>query len=188
VTAPGKEGHVAETREAGLAAASEELGIRRATAADAPGVAAVLNEVIAGGRHSLLDTPFSDQAEAEYIEGLPERAFIHVAEQPACGIVAFQSVEPWAAFITHEFDHVATMGTYVTQSLRRLGLGGRLAQASFAAARSLGYEKIFTDVRADNLESLCYHRALGFAVVGTARRHAHLGDKHIDVVFVEKFL
>lgn len=165
-----------------------DIGIRRASADDAAGIADVLNEVIIGGRHSMLDTPFSVEGEREYIETLPERAFIQVAEMSEGDIVALQTMEPWSGFMTHEFDHVATMGTWVTAPLRRQGVGARLAQASFAAARAMGYEKVLTELRADNLESLAYHLSLGFAVVGTAGRHARLHGRDIDVIFIELFL
>jgi L-amino acid N-acyltransferase YncA len=161
--------------------------IRRATPDDAAGVAGVLNGVIAGGRHSLLDTPFSVAGERAYIESLPERGFIHMAE--AGGAVAgFQTVIPWNTFATSEFDHVATMGTYVDEAFRRQGVGTSLAAASFAAALELGYEKLFTDLRADNLDSLCYHLALGFTIIGVARGQARLAGRDIDVIFIERFL
>jgi L-amino acid N-acyltransferase YncA len=147
----------------------------------------VLNEVIVEGRHSVLDTPFSAEAEREYMESLPARAFIHVAEANG-RIVASQTVDPWARVMTHEFDQVATMGTWVSAGWRRRGIGRRLAEVSFATARGGGYEKVFTEVRADNLESLSYHFSLGFTVVGTASRHARLHGRDLDVVFIELFL
>jgi L-amino acid N-acyltransferase YncA len=165
-----------------------ELKVRRASADDAAGIAAVLNRIIEGGRHSLLDTPFSEAEERAFIESLPARAFIHAVETPGGEIAGFQTVEPWNGFVTREFDHVATMGTYVAEEHRRRGVGAALAAASFAAARAAGYEKIFTDLRADNLDSLCYHLSLGFRVVGTAGRHARLRGRDIDVVFIEAFL
>ena len=61
---------------------AEGSRIRRASADDAAGIAAVLNRVIVGGRHSLLDTPFTEPRRRAYIEALPERAFIHAAETP----------------------------------------------------------------------------------------------------------
>ena len=167
--------------------ASPGISIRRATPDDAAGVAAVLNGVIAGGRHSLLDTPFTVAEERAYIEALPERSFIHVTEA-AGRIIAFQTVDPWSTFTTRELDHVATMGTYVDAGHRRRGVGAALAAASFAAALDLGYEKIFTDLRADNLDSLGYHLALGFTSVGAARRHARVAGRDIDVIFIERFL
>ena len=163
------------------------ISIRPATPDDAAGVAAVLNGVIAGGRHSLLDTPFTVAEERTYIEALPERSFLLLAEA-AGDVLGFQTVIPWNTFTTHEFDHVATMGTYVDERYRRRGVGAALAAASFAAALALGYEKIFTDLRADNLDSLGYHLALGFTIVGAARRHARVAGRDIDVIFIERFL
>ena len=164
------------------------VNVRAAGPGDAAGVAAVLNGVIRGGSPTLLDTTFSVEEERAYIEGLPARSFLHVAEVPDAGVVGFQTVIPWNTFVTTEFDHVATMGTYVAAAHRRRGVGAALARSSFAAARALGYDKVFTDLRADNLDSLAYHLALGFAVVGTARRHARTGGGDVDVLFIERFL
>ena len=163
------------------------MRVRQATPGDAAGVAAVLNAVIAEGRHSMLDTPFSVEDERAFIAGLPARAFVHVADVAGV-IVGAQTVEPWNAYATHEFDHVATMGTWVAEAWRRRGVGSRLAVASFTAARELGYEKVFTDVLAHNAPSLAFHLSLGFTVVGAARRHARLAGDDADVVFIERFL
>ena len=164
------------------------VSVRRAGTDDAAGVAAVLNGVIAGGSPTLLDTPFTVAEERAYIERMPARSFVHVAEAPGAGIVGFQTVIPWNTFATTEFDHVATMGTYVDAAHRRRGVGAALARSSFAAALALGYDKIFTDLRADNLDSLAYHLTLGFAVVGTGRRHARVRGEDVDVLFIERFL
>ena len=160
--------------------------IRLATPMDATGVAHILNQVITDGRHSLLDTPFSDEEERAYIQNLAPRGFIHVAESPAGEIAALQTIEPYAGFATGAFEHVATMGTWVREAHRRRGLGRRLCAAGFALARRQGFTKVFTDIRADNLESVAFHRALGFNIVGTAPRLARLGGSYVDVVFVER--
>ena len=164
------------------------IAVRKAGPDDAAGVAAVLNGAILGGSPTLLDTTFSVEEERAYIEGLPERSFIHVAVTADGRIAGFQTVIPWSTFATSAFDHVATMGTYVDGADRRQGVGEVLARVSFAAALALGYVKIFTDLRADNLASLGYHLALGFEVVGAARRHARAGGRDVDVLFIERFL
>jgi L-amino acid N-acyltransferase YncA len=164
------------------------VGVRKATPDDAEAVAAVLNGAILGGSPTILDTPFSVEDERAYIEGLPARGFIHVAETPEGDIFGFQAVVPWSEFVTTAHDHVATMGTYVDAAQRRRGVGAALARASFAAALGLGYEKIFTDLRADNLASLAYHLALGFTVVGSATGQARTAGGDVDVLFIERFL
>ena len=126
---------------AGRGVSAAAVSIRRAGPDDAAGVAAVLNGVIPGGSPTLLDTPFSVEEERAYIESLPARSFLHVAEAPGAGIVGFQTVIPWNTFVTTEFDHVATMGTYVDAAHRRQGVGAALARSSFAAALALGYDK-----------------------------------------------
>ena len=159
----------------------EDLTIRRATSDDAAGVARVINEAILEGSPTLLDTPFSEEDERAYIERLPERAVIHVAELPGEGIVGAQTITTAADFATRQLDHVATMGTWVVSRHRRSGIGRRLAEMSLAAAREAGFEKIFTDIRGDNLVSLGFHVSLGFRVVGTAVRHARVGERYHEV-------
>ena len=184
---------VSKGTSGGEASRLDGLVVRRATPADAAGVARILNEVIEDGRFSLLDTPFSEEAERAYIEALPERGFIHVGELPGEGIVGFETLEPYAGFVTHELDHVATMGTWVDAGYRRRGIGRALWRATREAALADGFEKIVTDVRADNDGSLAFHRSLGFTVIGTARRQARMlrpdgAVDYMDVVLIERFL
>jgi L-amino acid N-acyltransferase YncA len=173
---------------AAAGASAAAVRVRTAGPDDAAGVAAVLNGAILGGSPTLLDTTFTVDEERAYIEGLPARSFLHVAEAPGAGIVGFQTVIPWNTFVTTEFDHVATMGTYVDAAHRRRGVGAALARSSFVAALALGYDKLFTDLRADNLDSLAYHLALGFSIVGAARGHARVHGRDVDVLFIERFL
>jgi L-amino acid N-acyltransferase YncA len=175
-------------RDGEAPAAPLPVSVRVADAGDAAGIARILNAVIADGRFSLLDTPFTETAERAYIQALGPRGFIHVAELAGAGIVGFQTVEPWTSFVTHEFDHVATMGTWVDQDHRRAGVGRTLWAASLARALANGFEKILTDVRADNPGSIDFHRSLGFTIVGIAKRHARVERRYVDVVFIERQL
>jgi len=162
--------------------------IRVAGRDDAAGVAAVLNGAILGGSPTLLDTTFTVEEERAYIESLPARSFIHVAETSGAGIVGFQTVTPWSTFVTTEFDHVATMGTYVDAACRRQGVGAAGARGSVGGARARGDHKKLNGLRVDNFVSLAYHLSLGFTVAGAARRHARVGDRDVDVLFIERFL
>ena len=165
-----------------------DVQIREARPDDAEGIIRILNPIILSGDYTVLDTPFTVEAERDYIANFPERGIFLVAESPREGrIVGFQSIEPFATY-THAFDHVAVIGTYVDLALRGQGIGTRLSEAIFAAARLKDYEKIFTYVRADNPDSLAFYRGIGFRVIGTAQRQAKIGDRYVDEVLMEKFL
>lgn len=165
-----------------------DLLVRSVRPEDAEGIVSILNPIILDGRFTALDTPFTVEAEAEFIAGFPRRGVFLVAVQQSSGkIVGFQSMEPFADY-THAFDHVGVLGTYVDLSLRRQGIATRLFEATFAEARQKGYEKIFTFVRADNQAALQTYLGQGFRIVGTAQRQAKIKGRYIDEIIIEKIL
>jgi L-amino acid N-acyltransferase YncA len=163
-----------------------DITIRDVVPADAEAVAGILNPIIAAGLYTALDTPFSADAERAFIERFPPRGIFHVAVAGE-RVVGFQNVEPFAAY-THAFDHVGVIGTYVDLDLRRHGIGRRLFDATFAAARGKGYEKFFAFVRADNDAALQTYLRHGFEVIGVARRHARIAGRLVDEVMIEAWI
>src|SRR5688572_6993309 len=131
-----------------------EILVRDVEPADAGAVIGILNPIIAARIYTALDTPFTADAERDYIRNFPPRGIWKVAVDHTDNRVAgFQILEPFATY-THAFDHVGTLGTFVDLALRRHGIAKRLFEATFADARAKGYEKIFTFVRADNPAAL----------------------------------
>jgi L-amino acid N-acyltransferase YncA len=167
---------------------SINLSVRSATPDDAQGIIDILNPIIEDGRFTVLDTPFTVEAERAFIQNFPKRGIFHVAERPSDGkIVGFQSLEPFAEY-THAFDHVAIVGTYVDLTQRRQGIASRLFAATFKAAIKKGYEKIFTYVRGDNPGALKTYLSQSFQVVGTAEKQAKINGRYIDEIIIEKHL
>lgn len=162
--------------------------IREARLEDAEAIVSILNPIIAAGTYTVFDAPLTPEFEREYIKGFAPRGVFHVAVCcPELEVVGWESIEPFATY-THAFDHVAVIGTFVDLSWRRRGIGTRLSATTFEAARHKGYEKVFTYVRADNLNSLAFHLKLGFRIVGTAQRQARLNGRYVDEIVIEKFL
>jgi len=162
--------------------------VREVRVDDADAIVGILNPIIEARVHTVLDTPFTVEAEREFIAGFPPRGLFHVAEQRQDRrLVGFQSTEPFAAY-TKAFDHVAVIGTYVDLSCRGRGIGTRLSEVTFEAARRKGYEKIFTYVRSDNVSALAFYLKLGFRIVGTAHKHAKVRDAYLDEIIIECFL
>jgi L-amino acid N-acyltransferase YncA len=163
-----------------------DILIRGARPDDAEGVVAILNEIIAAGRYTAFDTPFTAEAETRYMTELPARGIFHVAQAKTNQkIVGFQTLDPFATY-THVFDHVGVIATYVDLDRRRCGVGTQLCEATFAFARQKSYEKIFTYVRADNPAALAAYGQWGFHVVGTARKHAKIQGRYVDEVIIER--
>ncbi len=165
-----------------------DVWIREAIPADAEGIIRILNPIITARVHTALDTPFTLDAERDYILNFPQRGVWHVAIRPADDqLVGFQVLEPFATY-TRAFDHVGTLGTYVDLAERRRGIAKGLFAATFEKARLKGYEKIFTFVRADNPAALAAYLAQGFTIIGTARNHAKIDDRYVDEVLIERAL
>jgi L-amino acid N-acyltransferase YncA len=163
-----------------------DLMVRDVIPADAEAIVGILNPIIEARVYTAFDTPFSVDAERDYIVKFSSRGVWKVAEQQANGrLVGFQVLEPFGTY-TKAFDHVGTLGTYVALDERRQGIAKALFAATFEAARQKGYEKIFTFVRADNPAALATYRAQGFVVIGTARRHAKIGGRYIDEILIER--
>ena len=162
--------------------------VRDARPEDAAEIVRILNPIIDAGTFTVLDTPFTVEAERAFIESFPPRGIFHVAEDPADGrLLGFQDVSPFAEY-TRAFDHVGVIGTFVDLSRRRQGIARRLFRATFEAARLKGYEKFFTFIRADNPAALATYRHHGFEVIGTARRQARMKQGYVDEILVEAFL
>jgi L-amino acid N-acyltransferase YncA len=165
-----------------------EITIRDAEPADAEAVVGILNPIIEARVYTAFDTPFSVAAERDYLRNFPPRGIWKVAIRRSDErLVGFQVMEPFASY-TGAFDHVGTLGTYVDLELRRQGVARRLFQATFETAAGKGYEKVFTFVRADNAAALQTYLAQGFAVIGTARKHARIDGRYIDEILIEKQL
>jgi L-amino acid N-acyltransferase YncA len=165
-----------------------ELSIRNAAPDDADALVRILNPIIEARVFTVFDTPFTPEAEREFIANFPERGIFHVAvRQPDQRIVGFQNLEPLATY-TRALDHVGVVGTYVDLDVRRQGVARRLFEATLGTARRKGYDKIFTFVRADNQAALQTYLKQGFHIIGTAHRHARIDGRYIDEILIEKWL
>jgi L-amino acid N-acyltransferase YncA len=163
-----------------------DLRIRNVAPTDAAAICAVINPIIDARVYTVFDEPFTVDGERHYIEQFPARGVWKVAEADE-RIVGFQVLEPIATY-TRALDHVGSLGTYVALAARRRGIARALFAATLDTARTKGYEKLFTFVRADNPAALGAYRAHGFEVIGTARRHARIDGRYVDEYLIERQL
>jgi dephospho-CoA kinase len=153
---------------------------------DADGVRTVLNAVVREGGWTILDRTFTVAQERAFLAALPPRARLTLA-QIGNVVVGFQISEPYLR-VTHTMDHVATLGSYVLAPLRGRGVGRAMCQATFAAARALGFAKLVIQIRADNPAAQAFYVGQGFRPCGRLRRQAFVGGQYVDELIYELFL
>lgn len=162
--------------------------VRSVKLEDAKGITEVLNPIIEEGLHTILDRPFSVDAEKQFILDFPKRGVFQVAIHPeSLEVAGFQNVEPFAGY-TCSFDHVGVIGTFVSSKYRRQGVAASLFQATFNEAKVQSYEKLFAYVRDNNKDAQATYLKQGFEVVGTAKKHAKVKGQYVDEILIEKFL
>jgi len=175
-----------EKRLTSAATPATKIIVRQATVNDAKQVADVVNSVIAEGKYTAFDRPFSEEEEKDFICSLGSRSALHVAEIDE-NIIGVQSIDLFSTF-ADSVSHVATMGTWLRSDFRGRGIGRSLAEESFSFARGHGYRKVVIQVLADNEQALRFYRSLGFRDIGLSKEHVRLADKFHDEIYLEKEL
>ncbi len=164
------------------------FSIRPARLEDAQGIVDVLNPIIAAGSYTIMDAPLSLEDQLTYMRGFPARGVFNVAvAEDDRTLLGLQSVEPFSP-PESALAHVGQIGTFISLDVRRGGIGAALMRATLAQSRAQGFLKIIATIRADNPQAIAFYTGQGFAVVGTARRHAFLNGRYVDEVITEKWI
>lgn len=165
--------------------AMEKLQIRPVDVSDASRILELLREIIEDGRFSVMTAVPTLDEQTIWLRHVMEHGVCYVAEE-AAEIAGIQSIEP----ISDEsaLGHVGDISTFVRLNRHCSGIGTRLSQAVFEAAKEFEYEKMMATIRADNPGALAFYRKLGFEEIGVAKRHAYIGGRYVDEVLMERFL
>jgi L-amino acid N-acyltransferase YncA len=165
-----------------------KITIRRVTENDAPAIVELLNPIIQAGTYSVMDETFTVEDQIDFIRSFPEGGVYHLAiDNGGGGVLGIQDVVPVSPG-SQVFGHVGEISTFVALVAQGQGIGRLLSQATFQAARALGFRKLMATIRADNPGALAFYRRQGFEKIGVAREHAYLGGRYVDEVLMEKFL
>jgi len=161
--------------------------IRRATEADSPGIAAVMQAIVAERVYSAIDEAWTIDEECRYLRSLSPREAVHVSTAESGQIVGVQSLDLWAPGF-RSMAHVAQLGTFLLPEWRRRGVGPALFQTTVSFARSAAYAKIVIQVRASNVPAQAFYQRLGFQECGRLRRQVRIDGREDDEILMEYFL
>ncbi|MDD4308736.1 MAG: GNAT family N-acetyltransferase, partial [Thermoplasmata archaeon] len=99
-------------------------------------------------------------------------------------VVGFGFLHPHNRIST--FSSTAEITYFIDPEHRRRGIGSLLFEALVNAGRKKGIESILAAISSENLESLEFHRKLGFAEVGRFKGILRKNGKVLDVVWMQK--
>lgn len=158
--------------------------IRLASLSDAPAIAAIYNQGIAGRGATFETTPRST-ADIE--------AWLQSADRyPTLVLEASGAVVGWANLSAYRpracYAGIAEFSIYVDPQTQGRGLGRGLLEALVDAARERGYWKLVSRIFPFNTASLALCRRCGFREVGVYEKHGRLDGQWLDVVIVERLI
>ena len=157
--------------------------LRPADTADAPALAEIYNEGIAGREATFETRPRGAGEVVAWIEeGLP---FL-VAEDASGAIAGFARLSAYSDRCV--YDGLGEHGVYVAGAAQGRGVGRALLLGLCDAAERAGYYKLTSRVFTSNAPSRAVHLAAGFEEVGVQRRHGRLDGEWRDCVLVERLL
>jgi phosphinothricin acetyltransferase len=155
---------------------------REATSGDAPAIARIYNQGIAG-RTATFETRLRTAADvAQWFDG---RHPIVVVEESG-SVIAFASTSSYRP--RDCYSGVAEVSVYVEERARGRGAGRAALGAVLAAARERGFWKLVSRIFPENAASRRLIAAHGFREVGVYEKHARLEGAWRDVVIVERLL
>jgi GNAT superfamily N-acetyltransferase len=133
----------------------------------APGVAQVINAVVAEGDNMALPGRSTPDDVRERVQRVGERGGIFYAIERD-RVVAFASLAP-----SESDPQVASLGVWVLPEFRRRGLGTDLSRAAIEFARDAGYTRLQGTIPNENEPALSFFSAVGpiAAVEGGSMRY-----------------
>jgi phosphinothricin acetyltransferase len=166
--------------------------IRSATAADLPAMLALYNQAILQSTSSYHYEPrTAGQWSAWYEEKLAGGWPIFVAAVSLDddtvqhgGWATFGHFRgPWAGY-RFSVEH----SVYVSEALRRQGIGRQLLRRLLDEAKSRGLHTLIAGIDGENRASLHLHEQLGFVEVGRCRQVGYKFDRWLDLLFYQLLL
>ena len=158
--------------------------IRDATNADLPAILAIYNDVVTNTtaiydqRPSTLDERQS-WFDARGRAGLP----VLVAELDR-EVVGFSSFGEWRS--RWGYRYTVEHSVHVRADCRGRGFGRALIEVLFPRAAALGMHMMIGHIDSAATASLRLHEKLGFTTIGTFREVAHLHNRWLSVVGVQR--
>ena len=156
----------------------ETLTIRNARAADAPELAAILNQAVASRIATARTTPVDAAERGAWLATHGERFPVWIAAESGA-VAGWLSMSPWSD--REAYDLTAEVGVYVDALRQGRGIGAKLLRHAIAQAPRLGIEVFVARVFTHNPASVRLFERFDFQRWGTMRGVARVDGTLRDV-------
>jgi len=163
-------------------AALPVLAIRRATADDNAGIAAIWNHEAQCTIATTETEPRTLAAQSAWLARHGEPHPVIVATSGGEGIVGFGALSPYRPALCAAVED----SVYVRRDRRGHGVGAALLGQLLDLARARAYRTVLARITAENAASLRLHARHGFRVVGVERQVAFKLGRWHDVVILQR--
>ncbi|SDX36273.1 GNAT family N-acetyltransferase [Litoreibacter albidus] len=158
--------------------------IRSATAADAAGICAILNPIIADTTITFSPNPVTGADVALAIATHVARSAPYLVLEHDRQVQGYAKYGPFRD--GEGYARTAEITVHLSPSARGHGWGRKLVVALEDHARSHGLRSLIAGISAENRTALEFHAKLGFAHVGTIPEAGHKFGRYIDLVLMQK--
>lgn len=142
------------------------MQVRHAEIDDADALAVILNDIIAEGGKTAIDTPLTGAEFAEWFIAGAHCVNCVVAVDDDGALLGFQALERFHEELP---DGVADIATFVTSTSRGAGVGRGLFDATTAVvSEDAGLRGLRAVIRRSNEGAVRYYRSVGFGDEGDA--------------------
>lgn len=160
--------------------------IRDATAADAPGIAAIWNPVIRDTAITFNSAEKTDADIAQMIRDRQQAGHAFLVADTGQGIAGFATYAQFRGGVGYArtMEHTILLSPQAQGG----GLGRALMTALESHARDAGAISLFAGVSAENPAGRAFHARMGFAEVAVLQRVGFKFGRAMDLVLMQKFL
>ncbi len=161
--------------------------VRDATDADLAGILEIYNDIIRTSTAVYAVEPVSIDERRGWLVARRERGFPVVVASDASQVLGFASFGDWRGS-WNGYRYTVEHTVHVRADARRRGVGRELVEALIPRARDLGKHVMIGGIDATNLDSILFHKRLGFERVAHFREVGRKFGRWLDLVFMQRWL
>ncbi len=163
------------------------MRVRDATEEDLTGILEIYNDVIRTSSAVYVVEPVALEERRDWFAARRARGFPVLVAIDGAEVLGFASFGEWrghAAGYRYTVEHTV----HVRAEVRRRGVGRELVEALIPRARDLGKHAMLGGIDATNLDSILFHKRLGFERVAHFREVGRKFGRWLDLVFMQRWL